>query len=155
MKIKLEDAKAHQVRDFAIRVLGLDVKPADSLASIRAKIALVWEGDEIEVAEDGKVIADLAKGVAADEGQAKEADPDRKVTILISRTNEPGGDQPVPVAVNGRAILIPRGKPSPVAYKYVEALTNAEQAIYDPLPDGGISTEPRMVPAYPFQIIAH
>lgn len=148
MKIKIEDAKAYQLRKYAEEVLGLQLRAGESAMSIKAKIAAVIEGDEIDVSEDDPALPKLQK--AAPELAEKPA----KVTIIISRTNEPGGNQPVPVAVNGRAMLIPRGEPVEIPEHFFEALKNAERAVYDQYPDGGINPTPRIIPEYPFQRIA-
>jgi hypothetical protein len=77
-----------------------------------------------------------------------------KVKILIARTEDAGGDEPVPVGVNGPIMLVPRGEPVEIPYAYYEVLKNAVKDIYDPLPDGGMNPVPRKVPAYPFQRLA-
>ena len=149
MKIKLSAASGEQVRKFASEVLGLDIKTADTIGSIRAKIATVWEGDEIDVEEGGK----LAK-VQVMPIETKDDDGSEMVRVIIQKTSGVGGSDTIFASVNGRAIWIPRGEPVDLAKKYFEVLQNAVEAIYDQLPDGGINTEPRMVPVYPYQRIA-
>jgi hypothetical protein len=153
MKIKIEDAKGYQLREFATKVLGLDVKGTESLASVRAKIAAAWEGDEIEVSEPE---APTVRKISAPASKAEPAEDDgsRKVTIIIQKSSMPGGSRPVFAAVNGRGIWIPRGEPVVIAEKYLHVLENAKEAQYDQLPDGGINPVPRMVPKYPYQRVA-
>lgn len=155
MKIKLQDAKGYQLREFATKVLGLDVKGTESLEKVRAKIAAAYDGDEIEVSEPEAVTAPVRViPTPAGSDSASDADANRKVKIIIQKNNLPGGSAPVFAAVNGRGIWIPRGEPVEVAQKYVEVLENSQEAQYEMLPEGGINPEPRMVPVYPFQRIA-
>jgi len=150
MKIKIENAKSYQLRKFAIEVLGLEMKAGESTTALKARIASVYEGDSFDV-EDEDIVSPAQKRKAID---ITSDEAPGKVTIIISKTNEPGGSQDVPVAVNGRAMLVPRGKPVEIPEHYFEALKNAEIGIYDELPEGGINPEPRLVPAYPYQRIA-
>lgn len=157
MKIKLQEAKGYQLREFATKVLGLDVKGTESLEKVRAKIAAAYDGDEIEVSEPETVTAPvrvIPTPGASDSDEYSDANANRKVTILIQAHNGPGGDQPVFAGVNGKGIWIPRGEPVEVAQKFVEVLENAKEDKYDMLPEGGINPTPRKVPVYPFQRIA-
>lgn len=152
MKIKLQDAKGYQLREFATKVLGLDVKGTESLEKVRAKIAAAFDGDEIEVSEpEAPAPAGRKINVNAD---FESLDGEEKVTIILQKNNSPQGQMPVWVGVNGKAIWIPRGEPVQVAKKFVDALDIAEEEIYDALPDGGINPDPRKVPVYPYQRIA-
>ena len=74
--------------------------------------------------------------------------------IHVNITEEAGGNEPVPVSVNGKVMLIPRGKDVDVPAEYVEVLQHAISHKYDPLPDGGMNPVPREVPLYPFQRVA-
>lgn len=149
MKIKLSEAKGYQVRKFAIEVLGLDVKPADSLQSIKAKIAAVWDGDEIEIGEEEAPLRHISmKSDAVDESGKQ------MVKVIIQKTSMPGGSDPVWLAVNGRGQWVPRGEAVEISAPYFEVLENAKEDVYDRLPDGGINPVPRQVPVYPYQRVS-
>jgi hypothetical protein len=76
-----------------------------------------------------------------------------KVRINIGIQEEAGGNEPVAVGVNGKIMLIPRGKDVDIPEPYLEALEHAVTFKYDSLPDGmGINPVPREVQLYPFQI---
>lgn len=78
-------------------------------------------------------------------------------TIEVKRTEEAGGNDPVPVSVNGINQLIPRGEHVPVRAPYVEVLQHAEKIVYDEVMEAdGIRSRmvPRVVQQYPFDIVA-
>jgi len=79
----------------------------------------------------------------------------KKLRIIVARSNEAGGDEPVKCGVNGKAMLIPRGEPVDVPAPYVEVLENAIAFHYEQRDLGGGLTElvRREVPLYPFQIL--
>jgi hypothetical protein len=75
------------------------------------------------------------------------------VNLIISKqTGVPGGDEDVPMIVNGSLMLLPRGKPIDVRWPYFYALTKAVQEIFEPMPDGGIPSKGNEVPLYPFSV---
>ncbi len=79
---------------------------------------------------------------------------EERIRIQIDATEEAGGGQPVPVMHNGIAILIPRGEPVTVKRKFVAALEDAEQLVYDPVTDGlGGTRPPRKVPSFRYRIL--
>lgn len=143
-RIPLIEATASQLADFATANLGLDVQFRMGSDRIRAVMATAnYTKDYIEV--------DEPEPVAAQEASTKDQRP--KVTIIISAQEGPGGDQPVPVSVNGRAMWIERAKPSAIPYPYYEALKNAVKVVYDPDPNGGMKP-PRNVQVYPFTVLS-
>lgn len=160
-KIPLATATAAQLRAFAENSLGLDIPASASIAAMKAKIQQAWNGTEIPVfdepgPDEGKDVRVRAPTSAEATGDGK--DPNRKVRIMIQRTEEPGGSDGVIVGVNGTRIFIPRGEPVDVAYKYVHVLENAKKDVFDSAVDqngrmNGLST-PRQVLAYPFSYVA-
>lgn len=156
VKIKLADASTEQLRWFASSYLNLEVSPSDNASSLRVAISRAWDDAEISVPSDmageskkapRKTAAAPAPGAAL---APKDSSRDPRVTLIISRQDGPGGDRPVEVGVNGTLILIPRGEPATVAYRYYEALKNAVQTVYEQTPDGDIIG--RDVHTYPFQV---
>ena len=92
---------------------------------------------------------------AQSDGEAVQSD---YVVIRIQSQNEPGGEQPVPVGVNGSVMLIPRDQDARIPRSYYEVLKNAVVDRYEPeIVNGlmvGMKSEPRRIPAYPVQLIA-
>jgi hypothetical protein len=171
-KVALAEATEPQLREFAQNTLGMDVKPGDTPAKLKAAITKAWNQDFIIVgakveaaplpgheARPAQVIGQ-AESVAGNQSAAAGAaaplvpggsNKDPRVKIIIPRQEGPGGDRSVEVAVNGTLILIPRGQPCDVAYRYYEALRNATQTLYDMDDDSNILS--REVPAYPFSVL--
>jgi hypothetical protein len=139
--ININEATGPQLVWFAQNALNIEgIRPNMSKAEMIAKIrAVSYDKDTIEV-ED----LQPAKVKAADPSDTRD-----KVRIIIPASDAPGGQDPVPVSVNGSAMLIPRDQECEVPYPYYEALKNAVRQVYTPLPDGGLSP-PKDVPAYPF-----
>jgi len=75
-------------------------------------------------------------------------------TIRLARTEEAGGDEPVPVGLNGSVQLIPRGEDVPVRLPYVEILRHAQKIIYTTVPEADglrLRYVPHIVPRYPIE----
>lgn len=151
-KIPLSEASEVQLRDFAEAYLGMTFPANTKPETIRAKVSAAWTKEHIlvsEADENPKQTAPKAQPPKVNGSEAPE-----KVKIIISRTDEAGGDEPVFVSVNGRGMLVPRGEEVEVPYPYFEVLNHAVKDVYEPLKDGGINPIPRKVPAYPFQRVA-
>ena len=140
-EVKISEATADQLREYGRLYLGLaftDTTPAEKM---RAEIAKATQKDTIIIvspAPRGQARADLPKRIAKpdpsnleDSEEPAEDRGEQLVRILIQRTDEPGGDRPVFVSVNGIAIWIARGKTHEVKRKYVEALDHAVKIVYD------------------------
>lgn len=156
--VKLTDATTAQLRYFAEVVLGLALGPNPNIKAetLIAKIASAgYQRDDITV--PAGVGFETAPGPAAADTPAHAVDPGSyqrgpRASILIDRQEGPGGDRDVFVAVNGKSMLIPRGKPCDVGIPYVEALQHAVQTLYDMEEDGTITS--REVPLYPVRILS-
>jgi len=152
-KISIAEATQAQFREFANNSLGLNLPPNTKDETVVAKITAAWGKDYIMVSKE----EDIQKhaGAAPRPVTDVQASPeDDKVRIVISITEDPGGNEPVPVSVNGKAMLIPRGKEVDIPLSYFEVLNNAIAYKYESLGDGGLNPIPREVPAYPFQRVA-
>lgn len=147
-KVTIEEASTEALRNFAEAHLGLAIHANTARKNIVAKISEAWDNDYILVMEEqqGSHVQETKR---APEG----VKPDQ-YRILIPKTEDPGGDEPVPVGVNGKVMLVPRGKPVDVPKAYYEVLRNAVRHVYDSLPDGGINPEPRKINDYHMQLIA-
>lgn len=146
MKIKINDATASQLAEFASVRFGLDgVNHRMGTDAIRAKLAMTgFSGDEIEV-KDPEPVAETVKAVGA---AARKLIP-----ILIPTQNEPGGKDPVVVGVNGVVARIKRGVVVEVPEEYVHALQNAQRVQFDK-DENGRPINPIMVPTHPFSIMS-
>lgn len=149
-QIPINEATAGQLRAFAESTLGLSIHPNCNRDAILAKVKQAWDKPEIPVEEPPE--AEPQTGQPPRPATAEQQPPKAEmVRILIHVTEDAGGDEPVPVSVNGRAMLIPRGKEVDIKPEYYEVLKNAVQHRYEALPDGGMNPVPRKVPLYPFQ----
>lgn len=173
--IAIAEASPAELTAYATLTLGLEVKPNTPLPALRAMIARTMPGTDIIVipaAEDdadatAAPLLDAGRGAAplAIAGAASRLELiqqkagtvsasgryDPLVTVLVYEGQEDGGKRPVPVGVNGTIILVPRGKPVQLPYRYYEALKNAERVTYSEGADGEL-LEHKMA-AYPFQTI--
>lgn len=153
-KININDATEKQLRWFAEAYCGLAAFPGNTkIETIRSRVAAAWGKDEIIVQDDeeNKPMVGYNPHPVLDSQQK----PDRKIVrLIIQRTDEAGGDDAVPLGVNGRIMLVPRGKEVDIPAEYFEVLKNAVVHRYESLPDGGMNPVPRPIQAYPFQRIA-
>lgn len=166
-KLAIKDATPQQLRDFAREHLGIQLPPNAKDETLLAKIKQAWNQEHIFVAEPEeqenppknsveRKAADPAQQAPAVKPLEKGGDPrvNTKVTIHIGVTEAPGGDRPVEVAVNGQAMLIPRGEDVEIPWPYYHVLQNAVQDKYDVDDNGNIIPEPRKVPLYPVSRVA-
>ncbi len=73
------------------------------------------------------------------------------VRVIIARSPGEGGDEPVLVSYNGRAMRIARGEPQMIRRPFYECLVNSEERHFDMKEENGIiELTTRMVSAYPF-----
>lgn len=72
--------------------------------------------------------------------------------VIIERSDEPDGDQPVWLAVNGRGQFVERGKPQRIRRPYFEVLVHAVKRVWDQDEEGNMI--PREVPAYPYRLLS-
>ena len=151
-QIPINQATHAELLQFARNSLGLNLPPNTKMETLRARISAAWAKDYINLAEE--VAETPQKGRQPFPQTAEQEEPDRgMVKIKIAITEDAGGADAVPVGVNGKIMLIPRGKEVEIPYAYFEVLEHAIAHKYDPMPDGGMNPVPREVPTYPFQVI--
>lgn len=153
-KIAIEDATEEQLRTFASETLGISISPTAKLPAVRAKIRAAWDKAEILV-EAGEETPEAPS--PEDKPKAKKAkahDGEKMVTVHIGVTQGKDGKEAVPVGVNGKVMLIPRGKNVEIPISYYQVLQNAIRQEYDTDEDGNIIPEPREVMQYPVQLVA-
>lgn len=165
IRVPLADATPEQMREFATERLGLQLGPNPNIKpeTLRAKIAAKWDLPDIDVRADqagppkGDQIGNPPVNHEFDQltgGGVAPGGNDPLVRIEIAPQEGPGGDQPVFVAVNNRAIWLPRGEPIRVKYKYFEVLKNAKTRIGEQIAEkdgGGIRWKD--IQSYPFTVL--
>lgn len=173
-KIKVADATPEQLREYLIQVCGLPLAhvPANtSEATLRSKLAQVFEGEEIvvSIADPQHQFANGGRpGVAQEEiddtpfdlnkkprylagvPTAQSGANDPKVTLTLTKTDDL--ERPCDVSVNGRRMIIPRGEPVVIPYRYFRAIQDAIRTVFDD--DGNGGQKPRDVPAHPYAVNA-
>lgn len=149
MKIKIADATVKQLRIVAEQVTGAPVPPTSTREMLMARLAAAEF-----TAEDFEIPADAASDLTRDPAPAAPAAPtatpqtsrtqaeriaaqnrermakhglDPIVTVLVQKGDGDSGEEPVPVGVNGTYMLVPRGVPAPIPYRYYLALDIAKQ----------------------------
>lgn len=154
-KIPIDEATEDQLRNFGRDTLGLTLPPNCKPETLRSKIAAAWDKDFISLPVDTPDNQAVPAGSAPLPVTDEQAPPKPGYKrIHISVTEDAAGNEPVPVGVNGKVMLIPRGKDVDIPDAYFEVLNNAVTWKYDPLPDGGINPKPREVRVYPIQRVA-
>jgi hypothetical protein len=147
-ELKIPLASAAQLAEYAETVLGLDgVNYRLGSDALIAKIRITGhDKDFIEV--------------SVPEADIQRIDPPRPVsgrrmaTIRIYNQETPGGTEPVPVAVNGKQMFIPRDRDCDIPWEYYHALDNARKYVYDTDSIGRLDQATRKeVHEYPFSLI--
>jgi hypothetical protein len=120
-KIAIADASAKQLADFAETVLGIEgVDYRLGKGKIEEKMrAVMYDKDYIEVRGREAPIQRI------DPPAAESAR--RMATIMIPNQDKAGGTEPVPVAVNGRQMFIPR-QDATIPWEYYHALEQRQEA---------------------------
>jgi hypothetical protein len=179
-QIPLEQATIEQLHKFAVETVGLqDLDINLGFPRILAAVQSAWDKPAIEV-DDGeeaprpaapirgaapRTREDLQRRLGMEprlpngakplqsRGAAYQADP--HVILMIGKQDVPGGAEPVPVSVNGSAMLIERGQMVEIAYRYYEALLNAQRTTYTQKVNyltHEVSMIPEVVQSYPFSV---
>lgn len=153
----IADATAEELRTFAQVALGLEIEGTENRNVVLSRMRDAGHNPDAE----GYRIAtfdrpDPVRKDQATDGREWREDPGHKDggrwyhAINIAAAPVEGGDRAVPVRVNGRTMLIPRGKRVMVPEEYVEAIRNASETIWN-MTEHGLS-DPREVPSYPYAV---
>ncbi len=155
--INIADASDAELRKFAEEKYGLNFGPQGNgakRATIMAKLVAVHNTDTIEVVDDDGVQAPSPSS-AVDVAQQQRDWAEQIKVIQIPMGEGKIGAQPVFVGVEGRGVLIPRGKWCEVKQAFIQALREAVEEQYQQVKgeDGltKISDTPTYVPRYMFQ----
>ena len=146
--IRLADATASQLAEFATTNLGIEIDHRAGVEKILARMdAVGFDKETIEVPDVAPIVAQ--KPLTADEiGSLK------TVTIEINEDGTPGGTEPVWLSVNCRAQWVPRGVPSVITLPYLEALKNAVKRDWRTDANGTLTTY-KDVPIHSYSIISY
>tara|TARA_Y100000310_G_scaffold54257_1_gene49753 strand:- start:20 stop:541 length:522 start_codon:yes stop_codon:yes gene_type:complete len=150
--IPITKATDAQLRYYATTILGLDIHPMVSKReTILSKISAASDAAEITVPDED--LPDAPPARATQEQPTEIPAHDKPpVIVKIAITEAVDGEEAVPVSINGKAMLVPRGMWCEIPYPYYEGLRHAVEDRYEPLADGGMSTTPRQVSRYPFEV---
>jgi hypothetical protein len=147
-KIPLDSASASQLAEYAENVLGLDgIDYRLGSDKILAKMrAAMFDKEFIEVDVPEPAIQRIDPPLAGKRER-------RMATVFINVQETPGGADPVPVAVNGKQLFIPRDKPHAVPWEYYHALDLAKKLVYEQDEIGRLKPNPKEVHEYSFSLI--
>lgn len=151
--IRVDDATAAELREFAANTLNLDIAPASNKGTILAKLdAAGFNGKEITVTDQAAMPpAQKIETTTSDTGKRYDEKGREIVRIIIAREDKPGGDEAVQGCHNGVPFEIIRGVPVDVPKIYYNVLKNARGTRYANMRQG--LEGPQIVPAYPVNLI--
>lgn len=141
-QLPMAQASDDQLRDFAKNSLQIDIGAGADRATLEGTIARAWPHQFILAADE-----DVREDFSAEQTQAVQPvagqilssggyKDDPIVRLKIGQTDMPGGKDPVPVSVNGDAIVIQRNLVADCPYRFFEALRNAKRIVVDQVLDG-------------------
>lgn len=150
IQIPINAASKAQLRAFLTHLGGAWTN-FDNEAKLIAKIQAQDYDSAHILAFDGSdapKASSLVRAAAAPKGEMQEPTCD----LIIHQSEGPGGKRAVFVGVNGKAMLIPRGKESKnVKIRYLDALEIAVETKYEYDEDAKANL-PRDMPSYSFQV---
>lgn len=152
-RIPIHEATADQLRKFA-QMQNLAISPNPNTGPDKIAAVIRQAGfEEIEVQDDPPeaVQAQSAPQPSSRAMAAQDHGDVPLVEVLIERDEGVGGDRPVFLSVNGRGLLVERGKPQKIKYPYFLALQNAVKTAIDQDPNSG-ETMTREVPSYNWRV---
>lgn len=130
-KLALDDATDEQVRAFARTFLSLEGADAKAIKQVRQDVKDAWPQNFIWIlkAPEPQAAAPVfqpAPGISKEQIELKagagiaptSSKNDPVVMLTISKTDQPGGKDPVFLNVNGNAIHIARGMPQAVPFRF-------------------------------------
>jgi hypothetical protein len=151
-KVLIEEADAATLRTFAKVYLGLEIDGTETKNVMKSKLKMGGYEQDFVVSEEPQATrvegADRPSSFRVT--RLPNGEEQTQVCIMVEASNAIGGDRPVPVAVNGLTMLIPRGKPVWVPEPYEHALRNAVEDHYDQT-DSGLGT-PHQSRSYPYSV---
>jgi hypothetical protein len=151
-QIPINTASKPQLRAFLTHLGGKPTNFMDEGKLIDAIRAQDFEESFIIVPDGAPVAGKPAKAATSKLGLSATVMQEPLVSLTVHTSEGPGGKRAVFVGVNGRALLIPRGKRSDnVKLRYLQALENAVETKYEYDEDAKANL-PRDMPSYNFQV---
>lgn len=152
-QLPIAEASLAQLKAFA-ETMQLDLGRANTEAKVRAVLAGAWSENYIVVDDEQ---ANAEQAIRAKPLTQKVAGPagsnDPIVVLKIAKTAYPGGKDPIPVSVNGRALVLQRDMQIELPYRFYEALQKAiRQEVSQDVNTGEITVDD--VTNYPIQPIS-
>jgi hypothetical protein len=147
-QVPIANATKVHLRAFA-KELGCNVTNFDTDEKLRQKISEAGWSESYVVMPEIKPTGEAPKGKTA--GAAPHAITEPMVELTIHEQPGPGGKRAVFVAVNGTGMLIPRNKRVSVKLRYLRALEDAIQTLYE-YDDDAKTHVGRDTPSYSHQV---
>ena len=151
-ELTLETASFDQLKQIA-ELAGLDVAADMDLAALKSLIKdSMGDDPDFSVLQSAPYKFPAKKASSRKKSSAKASKSDM-VRLILSEQSGAGGDRPVPVGVNGKIMLIPRGEEVEIPRSYFEVLKAAQTQITNQESEHGI-LKTRDVSSYPFQLLS-
>ncbi len=149
--IPIADATVDQLLHFATTTLGLDIHHSvKKRETILSKISAASDVIEITVTDEVPAAAGPDPQPELSHIPAHERPP---VIVKIAISDAADGEEAVPLSLNGKAMLVPRGRWCQIPYTYYAGpLAHAVEDRYESLADGGMRIKPRQVPRFPHEV---
>ncbi len=159
----LAKASDEEIRDFC-EVMQLDISGAKTRTALVGVLGSAWDKDYIPTTKAPEPQADDEVQARAQQTDAVVPSPVQRMTcgdgandpvvvLKIQKTSMPGGKDPVPVSVNGRAKVIQREMVAHVPYRYFLALEAAlREEVTQDFDTSDLTTDE--VTNYPMQVMA-
>ena len=153
-----DDATLTELKMFAAQSLGMMTTPNIGEVTLRSRIRQAYAGSEITIMvpeddapADAPVAAPIEPPAVGKALRGSSAENDPKVKITIAEVEGAGGTRDVYVGVNGVGMMVPRGRPVDIPYRYFHALENAVKMNHEQDPETNeiVSSE---VPSYPMSV---
>jgi hypothetical protein len=161
IKKPIAEATDSELAYFANTVLGLGVPENSTRSALLAAIEATGQHKTVECPKPTKAASRRAETAAktSNAEDDRSFDPDDEydpmehdlIELYLQPVQERGGDRPYPFSVNGRTMLIPRGRNVLVKRKYLEILDNAKVKVTD-VDQNGLPTGQREVHAHAFTV---
>lgn len=146
----IAEASVQELRDFAQTALGLEIEGTENRNVVLSRLREAGYDPDNEKFRIAILTRPEPAPTHMRDGSTEERDGRIYKRMTIHAGPGEGGDRPVPVRVNGKTMLIPRGQPCMVPEEYAEAVVNAQETTYEMTGTGIMN--PREVPSYPHAV---
>ena len=154
-RVAFREANIEELREFGTNTLGINIHMQMSIERARAQVRSAgWTADVITIAEKESPV--VMAGNNPNPVTAGQMPPgDGKVKLILQVDEKAGGNEPIPVGVNGSIMLVPREKEVEIPLSYFRVLENAVQFKYEMAEDGmSVNSIPREVKLFPYTLLS-